>query len=242
LRARIGHLTTRLQGTWDGQGLLGRLSSASVVMVGGIAALGLALVAFVSAQGWPGGLTSPGFTPSQLIELAPGGGDTAVSDNRVAGRPPAPASAPTRSGAPDSPSASGGAFGTASRSSSGGSPGAQATRHRRGAAQAGHSGGVTPSASGAGKHDGGVPAHQQASRPAAAPAGGEDSNGNGHAYGHDKNGGPPQKHNAGSATDRQSPAAAPPSPAHKGKSQGKALGHSKSGSAGKSHGKGHQKG
>jgi hypothetical protein len=235
LRARIGHLTTRLQGTWDGQGLLGRLSSASVVMVGGIAALGLALVAFVSAQGWPGGLTSPGFTPTQLIDLAPGGGDTAVSDNRVAGRPPAP----TRSGAAFSPSSNGGAFGTASRSSSGGSPGPQATRHRGAAAQGGHSGGVTPSAAGAGKHGGGVPAHEQASRPAPAPAG-EDSNGNGHAYGHDKNGGPPPKHNSGSATDRRSPAAAPPSPAHK--SHGKALGHSKSGGAGKGHGKGHRKG
>jgi hypothetical protein len=241
LRARIGHLTTRLQGSWDGQGLLGKLSSASVVMVGGIAALGLALVAFVSAQGWPGGLTSPGFTPSQLIELAPGGGDTAVSDNRVAGRPPAPASAPSRGGAADSRSA-GGAFGTASRSSSGSSPGAQAARHRGAAAQGGHSGGVTPGASGAGKHGGGVPAHQQASRPAPAPAAGEDSNGNGHAYGHDKNGGPPPKHDAGSATDRQSPAAAPPSPAHKGNGKGKALGHSKSGGAGKGHGKGHHKG
>ena len=34
-----------------------------------------------------------GITPSQLIELAPGGGDTAISGNRVAERPPAPASA-----------------------------------------------------------------------------------------------------------------------------------------------------
>ena len=47
MRARIGNLTTRLQGTWDGQGLTGRLSSGSVAMLGSIAAFGLAIVVVV---------------------------------------------------------------------------------------------------------------------------------------------------------------------------------------------------
>jgi hypothetical protein len=195
------------------------LNNGTAVMLGGIAALGLAVV-FVATQGFPSGLGGLGITPSQLIELAPGGDDTAVPDNGADKRL-APASPPSSSAVSLTASAEG--SGTGSRSGSGGSPAEQKTHHRGGqpAAQGGSSGGVTASASGGG--NGGVrTSDSQASRtapaPVPAPTPAEDSNRNSDAYTRGTNGG-----------------FLPTDTAHGG--IGKALGHSRSGGIGEGSGR-----
>ena len=59
--SKIGHELSRkvIGSTLAGDGLLVRLRSISIGLLGLVAAVGLALVAFVSSQGWPEILNSP---------------------------------------------------------------------------------------------------------------------------------------------------------------------------------------
>ena len=198
--ATLEQLRTRLFYGWQGAGMLSRLSSASTLLLGGIAIAGMSLVAFLSSQGWPGTLSGPGSSPPQLIRLSsPGEGvRQALGGSRVA-MPPAGAPAPGHSlggATAGGGGAAGGerpAPGAANEIRSGNGPGLQpgAGHPPSGAGQPQPGPGGGPSQPPAGEtpgtpSGGGLPGGTPAPAPEPAPAAQGNGNGNGHAYGHYK--------------------------------------------------------
>ena len=126
LPATLKQLISRLRGHWGRQGLLAKLSGTSTLALGTAAAVGIILVGFVAAQGWPA-LPGTGGSPETLIDLGSAPDGQAVKQLHTSGVNPAgpgrgAAPANATPGGPGSAGPAGGGAGAGSKAASDSTP------------------------------------------------------------------------------------------------------------------------